>query len=383
MDGSVGDERRLPRLLAVAPEGGGVGDAFGHALASLQAEGRWEIRVIRVAGSTWPARQAGALIARHRVAFSRADVIHVEFGSNDTTLFWLALLLTIRRRPATLVIHDHPKLAHHPAAGLLPSSRRWQSIVGHRVLSPLLDPALKYVLLRLACALAVMSPAALSDWGRKARGTVVVVPHGSVPVSGHRVEPSSGRHILFAGFIGPSKGLDVLLEAWRDLGERSHLPLLIAGDRRPDPNGTVERLRQYSERLKHPPRWLGYVSDESELQDVIATSAIVVLPYRWSNPASGILTRAMLEGRAIVTTRVAATEATIRDGEDAVLVPRDDPGTLAAALEQLLADPERRDRLGASARERARSVFSTSRRNVALERAYEACRSPRRYASRR
>jgi glycosyltransferase involved in cell wall biosynthesis len=44
----------------------------------------------------------------------------------------------------------------------------------------------------------------------------------------------------------------------------------------------------------------------------------------------------------------------IEDGRSGMLVPPRDPGALAAALAELLADPARREAIAAAARERAR-----------------------------
>ena len=35
--------------------------------------------------------------------------------------------------------------------------------------------------------------------------------------------------MLFAGYVGPGKGVDVLLDAWRVVAAGTRLPLLIAG----------------------------------------------------------------------------------------------------------------------------------------------------------
>jgi glycosyltransferase involved in cell wall biosynthesis len=306
---------------------------------------------------------------RHRRRRHDVDVIHVEFGSNDKTLFWLALLMTLSRRAVIVVIHDFPLLVNHPGAGLLSGSARWKSIVGHRVLSPLFDRALKRLLLRRAGTVAVMSEEARIGWSKDVTGEVCVIPHGTFPRSDAGVPPSSGRYVLFAGYIGPSKGVDLLLEAWERVGVRSELDLVIAGDPVADPE--LERMMHKAETWSRPPRWVGFLRSERELQDLIAQAAVVVLPYRRSSPASGILARAMLEGRAIVATFVPAAEGTIRNRVDGLLVPPGQAEGLADALEEVLRDPAVRDRLGAAAKERADALFSTTRQSELLLRAYE------------
>jgi glycosyltransferase involved in cell wall biosynthesis len=305
-------------------------------------------------------------LRRHRRGLQNADAIHVEFGSNDKTVFWFALLATLSNRRVTVVIHDFPLMVNHPAAGLLGGARSWKSRIGHRLLSPVLDAPIKRLLLRRAGAVTVMSEAARDGWFKHVRGELFVIPHGEFPLSDRRVAPSSGAYVLFAGFIGPSKGIDLLLEAWQTVGQSCDLQLLIAGEASGNPDQHLEALRRESEAWPNPPRWVGYVASEYELQALIAGAAVVVLPYRRSSPASGILVRAMAEGRAILATRVPATVQTIRDRLDGILVPPENVEVLAARLTEVIADPLLRDRLGASAAERARERFSSGQQCDAL-----------------
>ncbi|MER3513071.1 MAG: glycosyl transferase family 1, partial [Chloroflexota bacterium] len=57
----------------------------------------------------------------------------------------------------------------------------------------------------------------------------------------------------------------------------------------------------------------------------------------------------MAMGLPVVTGDSPTVRAELRDGEDLILVPREDPAALAAALLELQADPDRRLRLGATA----------------------------------
>jgi glycosyltransferase involved in cell wall biosynthesis len=355
-------------LLTVGAERGGVADSFGQTMSHLRDARGWRVQTQRVTESVRPAWAALGFLRRHRAAVVSADAIHVEFGSNDKTVFWVAALLLLRRRDVTIVVHDYPLLIIHPAAGLLAPTRRWKSALGHRVFSPLLDRPLKRWVLARAGAVAVMSEEAAEGWTRRIRGGVFVVPQGTYATSGGTAPPSDGRYVLFAGFIGPSKGVDVLLAAWERIGARSPLELVIAGE--PDP--LIGAIKERTATGPRPPRWIGYVESERDLQSMIADAAVVVLPYRRSSPASGILTRAMLEGRAIVASNVPAARAAIRDGVEGLLVPPDDVEALAAALALTCADPRARDRMGAAARKRAQVLFSDSAQIEVLLQAYDS-----------
>lgn len=357
------------RVLALGPAGGGVGDSFAQTMEHLQASDHCPIDVSRIRESRVPFAGARAAMREHREAIQRAEAIHVEFGSNDKTVFWLAWLLS-RRRSVTVVIHDYPLLVRHPAAGLLGSASRWRSILGHRVLSPLGDRWLKRGLLRRAGAVVVMNEEAARGWRETTRTEPLVIPHGTFPPSDRATAPSDAGYALFAGFIGPAKGVDVLLEAWRRVGPRLPLELVVAGE----PDATLHAKKAELEASEKPPNWLGFIESERELQRTIANAAVVVLPYRRSSPASGILARAMLEGRPVIATRVPAAQAAIRHDVEGILVEPEDVEGLAAALERLALHPEQRDGLGAAARSRAGTLFSDRRQVEVLMNGYARSR---------
>ena len=80
---------------------------------------------------------------------------------------------------------------------------------------------------------------------------------------------------------------------------------------------------------------------------------------------------AMAAGRPVIATSVGGTVDAVVDGETGLLTPPGDIGRLTSVIEQLLADPSRRQALGAAGRERARTHFHVSRAMAALEALYE------------
>ena len=67
---------------------------------------------------------------------------------------------------------------------------------------------------------------------------------------------------------------------------------------------------------------------------------------------------AMAAGLPSVVTSAGDLPVVVRDGLDGYVVPRGEVGPFAERLEMLLSDPERRHRMGASARERACDHYS-------------------------
>ena len=217
----------------------------------------------------------------------------------------------------------------------------------------------------------VLSERARTSWTDNAPRRIIVADHGADPPTAGRCRPSNGEYALFAGYIGPGKGIDTLLEAWRLIAARSRLPLVIAGGN----TGGIQdaayesRLRELSSRLPVPPKWLGFVSDP-EFTRLVAEAAVVVAPYKRSNPASGVLVRAMVEGRAVVATRVPAALDCLEDGVSGLLVEPDDSHALAEALDLALRDPALRDRLGSAAERSAAGRFTWPRYIERLTDAY-------------
>jgi glycosyltransferase involved in cell wall biosynthesis len=62
------------------------------------------------------------------------------------------------------------------------------------------------------------------------------------------------------------------------------------------------------------------------------------------------VTEAMACGLCVVTTDAGGLRDLVDDGEDALVVPRDDPEAMAAAVRRLLAEPRLAARLSAAAR---------------------------------
>jgi starch synthase len=81
---------------------------------------------------------------------------------------------------------------------------------------------------------------------------------------------------------------------------------------------------------------------------------------------------AMAAGLPVVASRAGATPEVVLDGVTGVLVPPGEPGLLAEALVELLADPTTRDRMGQAGMHRA-SDFTLPRVAAAfLEAAFSA-----------
>lgn len=150
--------------------------------------------------------------------------------------------------------------------------------------------------------------------------------------------------ILSVGRLSPEKGHIDLITAFRQWlavsPPQQRFALLMVGDG-PD----RQRLEKAAADLGDRVRFLGHQADVWPLYFI---ADIFVLPSH-SEGSPLVLLEAMAAQRAIVATAVGGTPETVEDDVSAVLVPPGNVGQLSAALRQLSADPDRRNRLGRSA----------------------------------
>lgn len=155
-----------------------------------------------------------------------------------------------------------------------------------------------------------------------------------------------GPTILFVGRPEPRKGLTYLLEAFariRTVAEGApRLVIVGAGDFRAyeaaAPPGTVFRPHV----------------DYGELPSYYQAADVVVAPNTGNESQGYVLLEAMAAGRAVVASNIPGFRTVVTDGNNGALVPPRNSKAIADRVLGLLADPGRRDGIGAAAAESAR-----------------------------
>ena len=172
-----------------------------------------------------------------------------------------------------------------------------------------------------------------------------------------------GPIVLFFGLLRPYKGVDVLLEAWRQLTPPEGAELWIVGR----PRVPLEPVRAHAGgNVRLVPR---FVSD-GELAACFSIADIVVLPYVETERLdfSGVLATALAFAKATIVSDVGGFSEVAAAGA-ARLVPPADAGALGEAIEELLLDPAARGELAAGAGAAAAGPYSwteAARRTQAL-----------------
>jgi glycosyltransferase involved in cell wall biosynthesis len=144
------------------------------------------------------------------------------------------------------------------------------------------------------------------------------------------------------GRLDHMKGIDVLLEAWRTVADRwPSSVLLIAGDG-PE-HATLERLA-----AAHELRGVRFLGQRSDVRALLWASDLMVMPSREEAMPMAAL-EALGCGVPVVASRVGGIPEIIRDGENGVLVPVEDPGELGRAIDGLFSDESCRESLARGA----------------------------------
>jgi mannose/cellobiose epimerase-like protein (N-acyl-D-glucosamine 2-epimerase family)/glycosyltransferase involved in cell wall biosynthesis len=231
-----------------------------------------------------------------------------------------------------------------------------------RIARPVLRMALRALLDRSRAAVLVQNEddrAVIERLGVD-RTRIALIPGSGVDVEAlvPAPEPPGPMTIAFVGRLVASKGIRTLLAAHERLGQRGRdIRLLIAG--LPDPaNPTSISSREIEAWTRRPNvKHLGFVADIAALW---ACAHIAVLPsHREGLPLS--LLEAAACGRPLVATDVPGCREIARADVNALLVPLEDAGALADAIDQLAADPQLRRQFGKASRELVERTFSSER----------------------
>lgn len=97
-----------------------------------------------------------------------------------------------------------------------------------------------------------------------------------------------------------------------------------------------------------------------EIPDLLAASDVFILPSRWEGLPMALL-EGMMAGLPVIATQVEGVDEVVQPGVHGLLVPLESPAELAQAILQLLRSPQDRQRMGAAARERVMSSYTTDR----------------------
>jgi glycosyltransferase involved in cell wall biosynthesis len=331
----------------------------------------WSWPLLRAHGRflrTSPGRYVGALAAVVAGCLTRPRALLRSLAVFPKSVYFAEL---VREEG---IEHIHANWASHPATSALVMSRLtgvpW-SFAGHAS-DIYLDGSMLVEKIH-AAKFVVTCTRHNKDFlveraGAETADKIVVSYHG---VDLNRFRPAPGERgegfrILTAGTLRECKGLPDLIEACRILAARGiSLQCAIVGDgadRR-----SLERLIQRAG-LADRVRITGFLSQEA-LIPLYQDASVVVLP---ALPEShfgipNILLEALAVETPVVCTPLPSLSEIMEDGQYGLFTPERSPAALAAALETLARDPERRRAMGRAGRQMVEALFDTAKNVGTLE----------------
>jgi glycosyltransferase involved in cell wall biosynthesis len=148
-------------------------------------------------------------------------------------------------------------------------------------------------------------------------------------------------HFLFLGRMIEAKGVQFLVDLWRDPVFQS-IPLVMAGQ-----GPLADELSKNS-----PPnvRWVGYIEGEQK-RKLISTCRAVVFPALWSEPLSTVAYEAYELGKPIISSKVGGMKELVMDQETGRLLEEANPEQWRQAVLQFSQDEGYSRRLGLNGRQ--------------------------------
>lgn len=179
-----------------------------------------------------------------------------------------------------------------------------------------------------------------------------VIPHGNFINLHKQLErddalivfnlDKSFKYILFFGMIKKSKGLEIVIEAMKQVSENVHL--IIAGRIRDADFSEYISLADkinVTNRLHIMNR---YISNE-ERNTLLNISDTVILPYH-SAWQSGVMIMAMSYGIPVIASDLKPNKEVIENGKNGFLFSSGNPSELAEKINFVTSDNEMRDKVG-------------------------------------
>ena len=193
-----------------------------------------------------------------------------------------------------------------------------------------------------------------------------LVPYFPTVATAEPSERAGSPRVVFAGRVVASKGIATLIRAAREVEAR----FVVCGDGRELP-----AMRRLARRLGVEERveFAGWLEPDA-LATEFADASLVAVPSWWPEPFGIVGIEGFAAGRPAVASRTGGIGDWLDDGVSGLMVQAGDARGLAVALNELLADPDRRRQMGAAGRATLQARFTRERHLAAITEAYAAAR---------
>ena len=186
------------------------------------------------------------------------------------------------------------------------------------------------------------------------KSKIDTIPYGVVCDRFSRGTPEDSTDILAIGTLYKRKGFDVLIEAWSQITtEFPNSTLHIIG-RGPLREYLDQRIASLN--IENSVTFHGFVERETVVEMLSSVRAFVH-PSR-SEGFPHVRLEAMASGCPVIATNVTGTSEMIRHGTDGLVVPTGEYEPLAAAMAELLNNPNEAQTMGENALNHAKDKFN-------------------------
>ncbi len=193
---------------------------------------------------------------------------------------------------------------------------------------------------------------------------VAVVPNGLSPGTAVARAIKPRYDVIAVGNLRDTqKGIDILLRALALIPSRFSRAIVV-GD------GPARRGLEELSRTLGLTDSVEFHGASRHVPELMANSRLFVLSSRYEGMPNALL-EAMALGLPAVATAVGGVAEIMVDGETGVIVPPEDPESLARAIDGLLSDEPHADRLGRAASARVQQEFAVAAHVDGLLRVYE------------
>jgi starch synthase len=167
----------------------------------------------------------------------------------------------------------------------------------------------------------------------------------------------SRPYVIFVGRITRQKGVPVLLRAAASLDPSAQLVLCAGAADTPELGAEVSALVAELQATRSGVIWIPEMLPKPDIIQLLTHALLFACPSVYE-PLGIVNLEAMACATAVVASRVGGIPEVVDGGVTGLLVPPDDPASLADAMNMLLRDPGRADAMGSAGRERAVNEFS-------------------------
>ena len=300
----------------------------------LPATAPAELRVVHVTNASkyWPKQGTYVTKAIHQVcelrwhcARGRYDLVHF-FGFSRTALLAGLLKRLAPRKPVLATVYS----PFRPAQPVVSDLQR--AVV--RPINRLLTQT-------------SYAQNAIAKWSNK---EVVNVRTGVANRMGaaRGVRPPTGdkvKRVLFWRNADYDSGADICIEAFKDLSDRyRHTDFLFAVR----PHDVLEQqLLEFASLRENVHLHIFPYEEGITLEGLIRSTTCCVFPFRKLsiNPQTAVL-ETLAAGCPAIVSDVESNSEIVRNGETGLVLPRNNANHLVAAVERLLAEPDRARRMG-------------------------------------